>query len=71
MKPRAAARRPICFLLLLLLSAMALQQATRRVRDAPRSGFLPAKLTSEGITIAVDPLCTDALARQVFDKKTF
>jgi hypothetical protein len=28
----------------------------------------PAKLTSEGVTIAVDPLFTDALAAQVFDK---
>jgi hypothetical protein len=29
----------------------------------------PASLSSEGVTIAVDPLFTDALAAQVFDKK--
>jgi hypothetical protein len=29
----------------------------------------PASLTSEGVTIAVDPLYTDALAAQVFDKE--
>lgn len=34
-----------------------------RARDA-----YPANLTSESVTIAVDPLFTDALAAQVFDK---
>lgn len=70
MKPRAAARRPICFLPLLLLSAMALAASYKARPWTPRAvDSCPARLTSEGITIAVDPLCTDALARQVFDKK--
>lgn len=30
----------------------------------------PARLASEGVTIAVDPLYTDALAAQVFDDRT-
>ena len=36
--------------------------------EPARPGDLPSSLTSEGVTIAAEPLFTDALAAQVFDK---
>jgi hypothetical protein len=64
--------RHSCRLLLLLSSIAALSYAAGyKIRPwTPRAiDTYPAKLTSEGITIAVDPLFTDALAAKVFDRK--
>lgn len=62
-------------LLLLLLAAAAAwtsgpAHAGYKARrwDVRAKETYPAKLTSEGVTIAVEPLFSDALAAQVFDK---
>ena len=69
MKTRVPVSQSIWFLPLLLLSTLALAASYKARPWTPRAmDSYPAKLTSEGITVAVDPLCTDALARQVFDK---
>lgn len=66
---RVPVRKIIWFLPILLFSALALAASYKARPWTPRAiDSYAAKLTSEGITIAVDPLCTDALARQVFDK---
>jgi hypothetical protein len=57
------------FLLLFLLAVSALTAGYKIRPWRPRAmDSYPAQLTSEGVTIAVDPLFTDALASQVFDK---
>jgi hypothetical protein len=54
---------------LLLLTAIPIAAGYKFHRWNPRAiESYPSKLTSEGITIAIDPLFTDALAAQVFDK---
>ena len=63
-------RRRTCWLLPVLLLIAIPVPAGYKVRPwTPRAiESYPSKLTSEGVTIAVDPLITDALAGQVFDK---
>jgi hypothetical protein len=64
------------FLLVSLLSAMALVWTSAPGRAGYKARPLsvrerdsyPAKLTSEGVTIAAEPLFSDALAARVFDK---
>jgi hypothetical protein len=64
------------FLLVTLLSALALVWTSGPVRAGYKArpwsvrvrDSYPAKLTSEGVTIAAEPLFTDALAARVFDK---
>jgi len=54
---------------LLLLAALAAPAGYKARPWNPRPiESYPARLVSEGVTIAVDPLFTDALAAQVFDK---
>ncbi|MGA2261825.1 MAG: hypothetical protein ABSH28_10345 [Acidobacteriota bacterium] len=64
--------RQSCWLLipLLLLTALSGLAAEYKVHPwTPRAiETYAARLTSEGITIAIDPLFSDALAAQVFDK---
>jgi hypothetical protein len=66
---RALFRQSCGFLLVLLTSTILALAAGYKIRPwTPRDiESYPAKLTSEGVTIAVDPLFTDALAAQVFD----
>jgi hypothetical protein len=57
------------FAVLFLLEPLAMPAGYKARPWNPRAiESYPAKLVSEGITIAVDPLFTDALAAQVFDK---
>jgi hypothetical protein len=64
------------FLLVSLLYAMALAWTSTPMRAGYKArpwsvrerDSYPAKLTSEGVTIAADPLFNDALAARVFDK---
>jgi hypothetical protein len=54
---------------LLFLAALATPAGYKARPWSPRPiESYPAKLVSEGVTIAADPLFTDALAAQVFDK---
>ena len=58
------------FLLVLILAAAATGMARYRApawEPGPRESY-PAFLTSEGVTIAVEPLYTDRLAARAFDK---
>lgn len=54
----------------LLLAALPIRAASYKARpwSVNERGSYPANLTSEGVTIAVEPLFTDALAARVFDK---
>lgn len=58
--------------MLLLMSLSIPTLAGYKVRPwTPRAvDSYPARFASEGVTIAVDPLLTDALAAQVFDDRT-
>jgi len=63
----------LCFLCLLLLRATCLWGSpaaykARRWEPGPAESY-PARLASEGVTIAVHPLDTDELAGAVFDKE--
>jgi hypothetical protein len=62
--------RSAALLAAIVLPAMLAVPAGYKARPwAPRSiDSYPARLVSEGITIAVEPLFNDALAAQVFDK---
>jgi hypothetical protein len=59
-------------MLLLLMSVAVPTPAGYKVRPwNPRAvDSYPARLASEGVTIAADPLLTDELAAQVFDNRT-
>jgi hypothetical protein len=61
--------RPVWFLVL-ALGLGAIAQAAYKARPwSPGSPEIyPAKMTSEGVTIAIDALFRDSLAAQVFDK---
>jgi hypothetical protein len=62
--------RPVLLSFLALFLAAAVLSAAYKARPwtvRAREGY-PASLTSEGVTIAAEPLYTDALAAQVFDK---
>jgi hypothetical protein len=53
----------------IILAALPIRAAYKaRPWGINERGSYPANLTSEGVTIAVDPLYTDALAARVFDK---
>ena len=65
----AAIRCVLCWIVAWLPLLAPLQAKYRARPYVPNSiGSYPARLTSEGITIAVEPLLTDALAAKVFDK---
>jgi len=56
--------------IMLPLAALPIRAAAYKSRpwSVNERGSYPANLTSEGVTIAVEPLFTDALAARVFDK---
>jgi hypothetical protein len=51
-----------------ILESMGAEYKTRSWTMGARETY-PASLTSEGVTIAIDPLYTDVLAARVFDKE--
>lgn len=59
----------VLVIVLFLLATLAMPAGYKARPWMPRAiESYPARLVSEGITIAVDPLYSDALAAQVFDK---
>lgn len=67
--PRVSIRRSLCCLFLgfWILPVLA-GYKVRPYEPLPIENY-PSKLTSEGLTVAVDPMFTDKLAAKVFDKK--
>ena len=67
---RAPIRHSLCWLFLCLLPILPITAGYKAKPYVPLPiESYPSRLTSEGLTVAVDPMFTDAIAARAFDKK--